>query len=155
MQTKRIAVSVVALSVLSCAHANPSTRRVDAAGRGVIVTGGTCPSQRPPSWPKSQFRLRSGAYEGSLDSQTGALVFNVAVDSIPGPQAAQVSLWNATFRRDSSFARSPIKMRAPVGRYSFRVRKLGAQTLQDSVDVRSKYVDTLSVVLGREVVCLQ
>jgi hypothetical protein len=65
-----------------------------------------------------------------------------------------VSLRNETARRDSAFADSPIKLTAPAGRFSFRVRRIGAQTLQDSVDVRSGYVDSVKVLLGREVVCL-
>jgi hypothetical protein len=49
---------------------------------------------------------------------------------------------------------SVIKASVPAGRYSFRARRIGAQTLQDSVDVRSGYVDTVKILLGREVMCL-
>jgi hypothetical protein len=49
---------------------------------------------------------------------------------------------------------SVIKASVPAGRYAFRARRIGAQTLQDSVDVRSGYVDTVKILLGREVMCL-
>jgi hypothetical protein len=156
MLARRVATHLGILVILSgCAHASSAPRRgVIVHGGGAIVTAQTCPALRPPSWPGSQFRVATGAFDPTLDAQSGALVFEVGVDSIPGPQAAQVSVWSQTFRRDSAFAQSPIKLTAPSGRYAFRARKIGAQTMQDSVDVRSRYVDTVKVVLGREVVCL-
>jgi hypothetical protein len=129
-------------------------RGVIVHGGGVIVSGGGCPTQRPTSWAKSQFRVASGQSDPSLGVQSGTLVFEVQIDSMPGPQAAQVSLWSQATRRDTTFADSPIKLTLPIGRYAFRVRRIGAQTLQDSVDVRRGYVDSVKVVLGREVVCL-
>ena len=155
MQATRFVISLAFIFALSaCAHANATpTRRVIASG-GVLVTAGNCPTQRPAYWAKSKFSVERGRSDPTLDAQSGALVFEVTVDSMLGPQAAQVSLWNQTIRRDSAFAQSPIKLAVPVGRYSFRARKIGAQTMQDSVDVRSRYVDTVKVVLGREVVCL-
>jgi hypothetical protein len=42
----------------------------------------------------------------------------------------------------------------PAGRYSFRARRIAAQTLQDSINVRRGFVDTVKVTLGREIVCL-
>ncbi len=156
MLTKRLVSGLGVVAALSaCAQANSApTRGVIVHGGGVIVNSGTCPTQRPTSWPKSQFRVMSGHYDPQLVTESGALVFEVQIDSIPVPQGAQVSLWNQTTRQDSAFTNSPIRVTVPPGRYSFRVRRIGAQTLQDSVDVRNGYVDTVEVMLGREVVCL-
>jgi hypothetical protein len=156
MPGRNIATNFAILITLSgCARANSApTRSGIIYGVGGILIAETCPAQRPPSWRKSQFRVVTGDFDPTLKAQSGALVFNVRVDSIPDPQAAQVSLWSQTFRRDSAFAQSPIKIVAPVGRYAFRVRKIATQAMQDSVDVRSRYVDTVKIVLGREVVCL-
>jgi hypothetical protein len=156
MPGRHIATNLGIVVILSgCARANSTpTRSVIVHSGSAIVIAETCPAQRPPSWPKSQFRVVTGDFDPTLEGQSGALVFDLRADSIPDPQAAQVSLWSQTFRRDSAFAQSPIKIVAPVGRYVFRVRKIAAQAMQDSIDVRGRYVDTVKVVLGREVVCL-
>ena len=148
---------MLAKHLLTCLVAattvNACARPVSAPTRGVVINSG-CPTQRPTSWANSQFRITFGQIDSTLDAQSGALVFEVQIDSIPGPQGAQVSVRTQTIRRDTAFAGSPIRMTVPAGRYSFRVQRIGAQTLQDSVDVRSGNVDTVKVILGREVVCL-
>ena len=154
MHATRVVVSVAfILASNACAHTNPApARRVIPSG-GIIVTG-SCPSERPEYYAKSQFSVQRGGSDATLSAESGALVFEITVATILGPQAAQVSLWNQTTRRDSAFAPSPIKLVVPAGLYSFRVRKIGTQQMQDSVNVRGTYVDTVKVVLGREVVCL-
>jgi len=73
---------------------------------------------------------------------------------MPGVEGAQISLRNRTIRRDITYSDSVIRVTVQAGRYSFRARRIAAQTLQDSIDVRSGFVDTVKVTLGREVVCL-
>ena len=141
------------VSVVVTATVAACTRPAPMQTRAVIVNSG-CPSPRPASWPKSEFRVSLAGVDSTLDAQTGALLFEVRTDSIPGAQSAQVSLWNQTIRRDAPFGDSPIRITAPAGRYVFRARRIAAQTLQDSIDVRSGHVDTVKVTLGREVLCL-
>jgi len=140
-------------SLAVTATASACARRAPMQTRAVIVNNG-CPSQRPASWPNSQFRVSLGGWDSTLDAQMGALIFDVRIDSIPGAQSAQVSLRNQTIRRDAAYGDSLIRITAPAGRYLFRARRIAAQTLQDSIDVRGSYVDTVKVTLGREIVCL-
>jgi hypothetical protein len=147
-----LALLVVTATVSACARPAPMHTRA------VMIDIG-CPSQRPASWPNSQFRVSLGGGDSTLDAQTGALIFEVRIDSVPGeyqlkPQSAQVSLWNQTIRRDAAYGDSLIRIAAPAGRYSFRARSIAAQTLQDSIDVRGGYVDTVKVTLGRDIVCI-
>jgi hypothetical protein len=144
---------ILALLVVT-ATASACARRAPMQTRAVIVNSG-CPSQRPSSWSNSQFQASLGGRDSTLDGQTGALIFEVRIDSIPGAQSAQVSLRNQTIRRDAAYGDSLIRISAPAGRYLFRARRIAAQTLQDSIDVRASYVDTVKVTLGREIVCLE
>ena len=144
---------VILTLLVVTATASACARRAPMQTRAVIVNSG-CPSQRPISWPSSQFRVSLGGRDSALDAQTGALIFEVRIDSMPGAQSAQVSLRNQTIRRDAAYGDSLIRITAPVGRYLFRARRIAAQTLQDSIDVRANYVDTVKVTLGREIVCL-
>ena len=121
---------------------------------GAVIVNSGCPSQRPASWPNSEFRVSLGGRDSTLYAQTGALIFQVRIDSIPGAQSAQVALRNQTIRRDATYGDSLIRIAAPAGRYFFRARRIATQTLQDSIDVRNGYVDTVKVTLGREIVCL-
>jgi hypothetical protein len=121
------------------------------SGGGMVVTAEGCPSQRPTSWRHSQFRVSPGSPDATLDPQTGALIFDVRVDSMsPG---AQILIRDQTLRRDLPFSDSVARVNIPTGRYYFRARRIGAQTLEDSVDVRSGFVDTVKILLGREKFC--
>ena len=88
----------------------------------------------------------------TLEAQTGTLIFEVGVDSMPS-QGAQISVRNQTVRRDMAYSDSLIKVNVPTGRYYFRARRIGAQTLEDSIDVRSGFADTVRILLGREMFC--
>lgn len=139
------------VAVIACARSNPAQRRgVTINGGGVVITAIGCPSQRPTSWPHSQFRVVFGSPDTTLEAQTGTLIFEVRVDSMPGLQSAQVSLRNQTIRRDMAYGDSVLRASVPAGRYYFHARRIGAQTLQDSIDVRSGFTDTVRILLGRE-----
>jgi hypothetical protein len=141
--------------VSACARPNPvQTGGVTINSGGAVITAEGCPSQRPASWPHSQFRVFPGSPDTTLEAQTGTLVFEIRVDSMPRPQSAQVSVRNQTVRRDMPYGDSVIRVSVPAGRYYFHARRIGAQTLQDSVDVRSGFVDTVRILLGREMLCL-
>jgi hypothetical protein len=152
----RALVTLLFVAVVgACARPNPAqTREVTINGGGAVITAEGCPSQRPTSWPHSQFQVFSGSPDTTLEAQTGTLIFEVRVDSMPGPQSAQVSMRNQTVRRDMPYGDSVIRVRVPAGRYYFRARRIGAQTLQDSIDVRSGFADTVRILLGREMLCL-
>ena len=138
--------------VSACAQPNTAqTRGVIINGGGMVVTSVGCPSQRPPS----QFRVLFGSPDTTLEAPTGTLILEVRVDSMPGLQSGQLSLRNQTIRRDIAYGDSVIRVTVPAGRYFFRARRIGAQTLQDSIDVRSGFDDTVRVTLGRECVYLE
>jgi hypothetical protein len=99
-------------------------------------------------------KLFLGAADTTLETRTGALVVDVSVDSVPSVNKPQISLLAGATHHDVIYGDSTIKFIAPAGRYVFRARMIGAQTIQDSVDVRSGFADTVKVRLGREVVCL-
>jgi hypothetical protein len=148
MVTRALSASlVVAAAINSCARPNPTPTSA------VIIRGG-CPSQRPTSWPNSRFQVSFGGSNTTLDAETGTLIFDVRVESMPGLQGAQISLRNRTIQRDFAHGDSAIRVTVPAGRYSFRARRIAAQTLQDSINVRSGFVDTVKVTLGREIMCL-
>jgi hypothetical protein len=83
------------------------------------------------------------------------LIFEVRVDSIPGVSGAQVSLRNKSVTRDIPYASSLTTTVVPAGRYYLRARRIAAEMLQDSMDVRSGFADTVKIVLGRDIVCLE
>ena len=96
-----------------------------------------------------------GRPDKKLDANTGVLIVDVRGDSInPDVRNAQVLLRSLAIRRDVSVTDSLIRMTLPSDRYFFRVRRIASQTLQDSIDVRNGYVDTVNVSLGRDIVCL-
>jgi len=99
--------------------------------------------------------LALGGPDTTLDTHTGALIVDVSVESMPGVHDAQVSLLRGGKEIDANHLDSAIKVRVPAGRYLFRARRLGAQILRDSVSVRAGFADTVNVVLGRDVACLQ
>jgi hypothetical protein len=92
-----------------------------------------------------------GSPDTTLDPQTGALIFDVQVDSMS--RGSQILIRDQTLRRDLPFTDSVARVNIPTGRYYFRARRIGAQTLDDSVDVRSGFVDTVRILLGREKLC--
>jgi hypothetical protein len=96
-----------------------------------------------------------GRPDKKLDANTGILIIDVRGDSInPNVRNAQVSLRSIGIRRDVYVTDSLIQMTLPSDRYFFRVRRIASQTVQDSIDVRNGYVDTVKVSLGRDIVCL-
>jgi hypothetical protein len=145
----KIVLPVLAVAATVNACARPATTQTT-----VVMDTLYCPSQRPASWAQSQFRVALGYADPSLDAGSGALMVDVQVDSMPGVHGAQVSLSSQTIRRDAAFSDSLIKITVPAGRYFLRARRIDAQTLQDSIDVRSGFVDTVKVILGRQIVCL-
>jgi hypothetical protein len=94
-----------------------------------------------------------GGADTAIEPKTGTLVVDLSLDSVPTVNKAQVSLLAGATHHDVIYGDSAIKITAPAGRYLFRARMIGAQTIQDSVDVRSGFVDTIKVMLGRVVVC--
>jgi hypothetical protein len=99
-------------------------------------------------------RIISGSVDTTLDARTGALVIALSIDSMPRINKAQVSLLHGKEHYDAIYGDSLVRLRAPPGRYLFRAREIGAQTIQDSVEVRGSFADTVKVILGRAVVCL-
>jgi hypothetical protein len=139
----------------ACARTGPIQKRaVIVHGGGAVVTAEGCPSQRPASWPHSQLRVLLGSRDTTLDAQTGTVIFEVRLDSIPRPWSAQISLRNQTIRRDIPYGDSVIRVSVPAGQYYLRARRIGARTLEDSIDVRSGFADTARILLGREMLCL-
>jgi len=142
-------------AVGACARRKPvRTGGVTINSGGGVITAEGCPSQRPTSWPHSQFRVFPGSPDTTFEAQTGTLIFEIRLDSMPRPQSAQVSVRNQTVRRDMPYGDSVLRVTVPAGRYYFHARRIGAQTLQDSIDVRSGFVDTVRILLGREMLCL-
>ena len=151
--TRALAALVFVAVIVACVRHNPEQRRrVVVHGGGPVVTAVGCPSQRPDSWLHSKFRVFSGSPDATLEAQTGTLIFKVSVDSMAS-QGAQISVRNQTVRHDVSYSDSLIKVNVPAGRYYFRARRIGAQTLEDSIDVRSGFADTVKILLGREMFC--
>jgi hypothetical protein len=144
---------VACIAITTGLNACARTAQVQAA-RAVVVQD-SCPSQRPSSWPNSKLRMSLGRPDKKLDANTGILIIAVRGDSInPNVRNAQVSLRSLGIRRDVYVTDSLIEMILPPDRYFFRVRRIASQTLQDSIDVRNGYVDTVNVSLGRDIVCL-
>jgi hypothetical protein len=151
--TRALAALVFVTAIAACVRHNPEQRRgVVVYGGGPIVTAVSCPLQRPASWAHSNFRVFLGSPDATVDAQTGTLIFEVRVDSTRS-QGAQVSVRNQTVRRDPAYSDSAIRVNVPTGRYYFRARRIGAQTLEDSIDVRSGFADTVRILLGREMFC--
>ena len=152
--TRAPAALVLLMGVVACVRHNSEPRRgVVVYGGGPIVTAVSCPSQRPASWPHSAFRVFLGSPDQKLNPQTGALIFDLRVDSTPASSGAQVSVRSQSVRRDLQYVDSAVRVNVPTGRYYFRARRIGAQTLEDSIDVRSGFADTVRIFLGREMFC--
>jgi hypothetical protein len=153
--TRALVILLLVVVVGACAPPHPvPTRGVTINSGGAVLTAAGCPSQRPTSWPHSQFRVFPGSPDTTLEARTGTLIFEVRLDSMPRPQSAQVSVRNQTVRRDMPYGDSVVRVSVPAGRYYFHARRIGAQTLQDSIDVRSGFADTVRILLGREMLCL-
>ncbi len=99
-------------------------------------------------------RVALGNRDSALDAMSGALIVGVSLDSVPPVNKAQISLLHGGAHQDVIYGDSAIRISAPAGRYFFRARMLGAQTVQDSIEVRRGFADTVKVKLAREVVCL-
>jgi hypothetical protein len=151
----RVLVALVFLAAVpGCVRHNPEPRReVVVHGGGPIVTAVSCPSRRPASWPHSTFQVVLGPPDPTVEPQTGTLIFEIRVDSTQRSSGAQVSVRNPSVRRDMPYSDSVVRVNVPTGRYYFRVRRIGAQTLEDSIDVRSGFVDTASILLSGEMFC--
>ena len=151
--TRILVVLLFLAGIAACVRPKPvQTRGVTMSDGGIVITAESCPSQRPASWPHSHFRVSPGSPDARLEARTGALIFDVQVDSMsPG---AQLLVRDRTLQREVTFSDSATRVNIPAGRYYFRARRIGAQTLEDSVDVRSGFADTVRILLGREKMCL-
>jgi len=117
------------------------------------VINNSCGS-RPAAWPNSKYQIARGTRDTRLYAGTGRLVVDVSVDSIPTIHGAQISLLRGPAEMKMPYSDSVVSITAPAGRYVLRARRIGAQTLQEPIDIRNGFADTAKVVLGREVVCL-
>jgi hypothetical protein len=69
---------------------------------------------------------------------------------------AQVSLRSRAMQRDTVVTDSVISVtQLPAGRYSLQVKRLGFRQLQDSIEIRSGYLDTIRVSLATDMFCLE
>jgi hypothetical protein len=148
--TRGLAALILLAGVAACVQHNPEqTRGVVVYGGGPVITAVSCPSQSP----HSQFRVVLGSPDATLEAHTGTLIFEVRVDSTPGSQGAQISVRNESVRRDMPYSDSVTRVSVPAGGYLFRARRIGAQTLQGSIEVRSGFADTVRILLGEEKLC--
>ena len=148
--TRALFALVILLGVAACVRHHPEqTRGVVVYGGGMVVTSVSCPDQKPVA---SRFRVFAGAADATLDAQTGTLLFEVQVDSTT-ERGAQIYLRNQKLSRDMPYSDSVTGVTIPTGRYYFHVRRIGARSLQDSIDVRDGYIDTVRVILGRDKLC--
>jgi len=60
---------------------------------------------------------------------------------------------NESVHRDMPYSDSVTRVTVPAGSYSFHARRMGAQSLSGSLEVRSGFVDTVSVLLGQDKLC--
>src|SRR5690348_9844574 len=130
----------------------PCSRHAPPQPQAQIVRSSCGP--RPASWPNSKYQISLGARDTTLYAGTGRLIVDVGVDSIPSIHGAQISLIRGPAELHAAYKDSVVTITAPAGRYVLRARRIGARTLQDSIEIRNGFVDTVKVVLGREVVCL-
>jgi hypothetical protein len=134
---------------------NACARRAQVPEARAVNVQDSCPSQRPSSWPNSKLRMSLGRPDKMLGANTGMLIIDVRGDSInPDVRNAQVLLRSLAIQRDEYVTDSLIRMTLPPDRYFFRVRRIASQTVQDSIEVRNGYVDTVNVSLGRDILCL-
>jgi hypothetical protein len=147
--TRGLSALILIAGIAACVQHKPETHGVVVYGGGPVVTAVSCPSQSPSP---SQFRVFLGSPDPALEAQTGALIFEVQVDSTP-ERGAQIQLRNETIRREMPYSDSVTRVNVPAGYYSFRARRVGAQTLDGSIEVRRGFVDTVRVLLGRRKLC--
>ena len=145
-------IKVLATSFVAAAFVTPCSPPAPPQTRAAVITSSCGP--RPASWGKSQMRVSLGSADTTLGAMIGAFVVDVSLDSVSPVNKPQISLFHGATHYDVIYEDSVIKIAAPAGRYVFRARMLGAQTVQDSVDVRSGFADSVEVILAREVVCL-
>jgi hypothetical protein len=150
----RVLPAVLIIAVIAaCAPANQGKRHDVVVYGGGVVVAEFCPAKDPASSPRSQFRVFPGSTDPALEKPNGTLIFKARLDASQAPSAVQVSLRDQTIRRDLSYGDSVVRVTVPAGRYYFRARRIGAQTLQDSIDVRSGFADTVRIVLVSEMLC--
>lgn len=144
-----IAVIGITSAIVTCA---PSHARSPGSAR---VTGG-CPPD-PASWAQSTLRRSLGSSDLTLSPQTGALFVEVKGNASNWlPLGAQVFLRSRAIVRDTVVSDSVVKITLlPAGRYSLRIRRLGFRQLQDSIEIRSGYLDTVRVALATDLICLE
>jgi hypothetical protein len=148
--TKVLAALVFIAGAAACVRHSPEQRREVVVHASMpIVTAVSCPGQNPAA---SRFRVFSGSADATLDAQTGTLIFDVQIDSTP-ERGAQIHLRSQTLSRDMPYSDSVTRVTIPTGRYYFRARRIGARTLEDSINVRNGFVDTVRVLLGRDKLC--
>jgi hypothetical protein len=136
--------------VAGCAQHNPEqTRGAVVYGGGLVITAASCPGQSP----HSQVRVVSGSPDAMLEAHTGTLTFEVRVDSAPESRGAQISVSNESVRRDLPYSDSVTRVSVPAGGYYFHARRMGAQTLHGSIEVRSGFADTVKILLGQDKLC--
>jgi hypothetical protein len=107
--------------------------------------------------PRSVLRRSLGSSDLTLSPQTGALFVEVRGDEMnPRVFGAQVSLRSRTMQRDTVVTGSVVSVtQLPTGRYSLQVKRLGFRQLQDSIEIRSGYLDTARVSLATDMICLE
>jgi hypothetical protein len=144
-----IVVIGITSAIVTCA---PSHARRPA---DIKVTG-SCPPI-PASWPQSTLRRSLGSSDLTLRPQTGALFVEVKGDGLnPSALGAHLALRSRAILRDTVVRDSVVNIALlPPGRYSLRIRRLGFRQLQDSIEIRSGYLDTVRVVLATDMACLE
>jgi len=149
------AVLFIAL-IADCAPTNQGkTRDVVVSGGiydGIVVTE-FCPTNDPTSLRRSQFRIFLGSRDPALETPNGTLIFKARLDANQAPSAVQISLRNQTIRRDMPYGDSVVRVSVPAGRYHLIAKRIGAGILDDSIDVRSGFADTVRIVLASERLC--
>jgi hypothetical protein len=144
-------IHIAALSpfiALACTHQPNATNPVTHTS--------SCPAEYPANWATSSIHRSVGNSTNSVQPQSGVVVIEVRGDaSNPVASNAQLSFRNRTVQRDTVAVDSTrIEIVLPQGRYLFRARRIGFRTVQDSLDVRPGYADTVRVILATDITCL-
>ena len=145
-----IVVISITLAIVACAPSRPH------GPVGVTFTV-DCPPAVPDSLPRSVLRRSLGSSDLTLSPQTGALFVEIRGDeSNPKVFGAQVSLRSRATQRDTVVTDSVVSVtRLPAGRYSLQVKRIGFRQLQDSIEIRTGYLDTVRVSLATDMICLE
>ena len=143
-----IVAALLLLSPLACTHATNTTH--------AVTHTGSCPTQYPPNSPRSSIHRLVGNANTPVQPQNGLVLIEVRGEaSNPVVSNAQLSFRNRAVQRDTvALDSSRIAIVLPQGRYLFRARRLGFRTVEDSLEVRAGYADTVRVVLATEITCL-